>query len=289
MKLGVVFPQTEIGDDVAILRDYVQTAEGLGYDYLVAYDHVIGANPNRPGGWSGPYTHETAFHEPFVTFAYMAAITERIEFTTSVIILPQRQTVLVAKQAAQLDLLCGGRLRLGIGIGWNTVEYESLNENFKNRGKRLEEQVTVLRELWTKPLVTFKGQYHTINDAGLKPLPVQRPIPLWFGGGGADTALRRIAQLADGWMPNALPPEKFHPLWENLKEYLYEAGRDPNTFGLDVRVTLKNHPKSEWAEQVKYWQALGVTHLSINTMAAGFNPRQHIETIREFKEMVLPS
>jgi alkanesulfonate monooxygenase SsuD/methylene tetrahydromethanopterin reductase-like flavin-dependent oxidoreductase (luciferase family) len=127
MNIGVVFPQTEIGNDPVAIRDYAQTVEGLGYTHVIAYDHVVGANPNRPGGWLGPYTFETPFHEPFVLFAFMASVTHKLGFAPGIIILPQRQTVLVAKQAATLDVLSGGRLRLGVGIGWNQVEYIALN------------------------------------------------------------------------------------------------------------------------------------------------------------------
>src|SRR6185503_1086777 len=182
MRLGVVFPQLEIGADPAVIKDYAQTTEGLGYDYLLAFDHVLGANPNRLGGWQGPYTHESMFHEPFVLFGYLAGLTQRLELVTGVIILPQRQTVLVAKQAAEVDVLSGGRLRLGIGTGWNQVEYESLGASFADRGERIVEQVDLLRRLWTEPLVSFEGRWHRVSGAGLNPLPVQRPIPIWMGG-----------------------------------------------------------------------------------------------------------
>jgi probable F420-dependent oxidoreductase len=187
MKIGVVYPQTEFGNDPIAIRDFAQTAEGLGYSHVIAYDHVIGANPNRPGGWQGGYTIESAFQEPFVLFGFMAAATHTIGFATGIIILPQRQTVLVAKQAATLDVLSGGRLRLGIGLGWNQVEYESLGQDFHNRGRRMTEQIEVMRLLWTQPSVNFSGQWHSIPDAGIKPMPVQQPIPIWFGG-HAETA-----------------------------------------------------------------------------------------------------
>jgi probable F420-dependent oxidoreductase len=182
MKLGVIFPQTEIGNDPIAIRDYAQTAEALGYNHVLAYDHVLGANPDRPEGWRGPYTHRTPFHEPFVLFAYLAGLTTQLHFVTGIIILPQRQTALVAKQAAALDVLSGGRLRLGVAIGWNPVEYEALGENFHNRGRRIEEQIQVLRALWQNELVTFDGEWYHIPDAGINPLPIQRPIPIWMGG-----------------------------------------------------------------------------------------------------------
>jgi probable F420-dependent oxidoreductase len=285
MKLGVVFPQTEIGADPGVIKAYAQTAEGLGYDYLLVFDHVLGANPNRPGGWQGPYIHESMFHEPFVLFGYLAGLTQRLELVTGVIILPQRQTALVAKQAAEVDVLSGGRLRLGVGLGWNQVEYESLESNFKNRGKRIEEQVTLMRELWTKPLVNFKGKYHSIPDAGLNPLPVQRPIPIWFGG-RAEAALKRMARLGDGWLANDQPGETLKAQFDQLQRYLEAEGRSPESFGIDGRISMSTYPASEWGRQLKLWQELGVTHLSINTMRAGLSsPQAHIETIRQFKQI----
>lgn len=197
MRIGVVFPQTEIGQDPAVIRDYAQAVESMGFTHLLAFDSVVGANPDRPGGWDSPYTYQHAFHEPFVLFGFCAAVTRRIELVTGVIILPQRQTALVAKQAAEVDVLSGGRLRLGIGVGWNTVEFEALGEYFGNRGKRVEEQLEVMRRLWTQELVTFEGQWHRVPDAGIRPLPVQRPIPIWMGG-DSDAVIRRAARLADG-------------------------------------------------------------------------------------------
>ncbi len=284
MKIGVVFPQTEFGNDPVALRDYAQTAEGLGFSHVLAYDHVLGANPDRPGDWSGPYTHETAFHEPFVLFSFMAAVTETIEFVTGIIILPQRQTALVAKQAATLDVLSGGRTRLGMGIGWNPVEFEALNEDFKNRGRRIEEQVEVLRLLWTQPLVTFEGRWHTIPDAGLKPLPVQQPIPIWFGG-HADPVLRRIGRLGDGWMPNLQNPADAPPYMARIREAAVEAGRDPSRIGMEPRLKYGSGDPQVWAETLAAWRAVGASHASINTMGFGFaTPAAHLAAIQEFAE-----
>jgi probable F420-dependent oxidoreductase len=287
MKLGVVFPQTEIGADPAVIKDYAQTAEGLGYEYLLVFDHVLGANPNRLQKLTGPYTDKDPFHEPFVLFGYLAGLTKKLELVTGVIILPQRQTALVAKQAAEVDVLSGGRLRLGVGIGWNYVEYQALNKNFSNRGQRSEEQIILLKELWTNELVTFHGKYHTIEAAGIKPLPVQRPIPIWFGGSN-DSVLRRMARLGDGWLSGGrLPDDNTKAILTKLRVYLAEAGRDPATFGLDPWLTIANHPESEWPELANHWQALGATHLCVNTMRAGFtSPQQHLEAIRRFKEIV---
>ncbi len=217
MNIGVVFPQTEFSSDPAAIRDYAQTVEGIGFSHIVAYDHILGVNPDRAGGWNGPYTFQHSFQEPFVLFAFMAGVTQIIGFTTSIIILPQRQTALVAKQAATLDRLSGGRLRLGVGLGWNEVEYVSLGQDFHTRGKRIEEQIHLLRRLWTEPLVNYAGRWDTIPDAGINPLPVQQPIPIWFGG-NSEPALRRAARLGDGWMSWSRALQLWHrgahPLWE---------------------------------------------------------------------------
>lgn len=283
MKAGVVFPQTEIGDDVAVIRDYTQTVEGLGFDYLLAYDHVLGANPAREGGWRGPYTHNDMFHEPFTLFSYLAAITETLEFTTGILVLPQRQTALVAKQAAQLDILSGGRLRLGVGIGWNRVEFQGLGEDFSTRGKRSEEQVKLLRRLWSEPLVKFDGEFHTLDDVGINPLP-KRDIPIWFGG-GTDVVLERAARLGDGWMPTTMSPEKMKPYVEKLSKYLEEAGRNVDDFGLDVRMSVRLQEPDQWDSIIAEYQTLGATHVSMNTMGMDFTTLdEHLTVIRRFKE-----
>jgi len=283
MKFGVIFPQTEIGADPSYLRDYAQAAKELGYEHIVAYDHVVGANPASRPGWNAPYTHKDMFHEPFVLFGYLAAATKKIVLVSGVIILPQRQTVLVAKQAAEVDVLSGGRLRLGVGIGWNPVEYEALGENFKDRGRRSEEQIEVLRALWTKELVTFKGRWHAITDAGINPLPVQRPIPIWFGG-GAEPVLRRVGRLGDGWFPLAEPGDKARSMIERIRSYAKEAGRDPSTIGIEGRVSVASGSPEKWREAVAQWKDLGATHLSVNTMKAGLStPSAHIDAIRSFK------
>jgi probable F420-dependent oxidoreductase len=286
MRIGVVFPQTEIGSDPAAVRDYAQAAEGAGYDHLLVYDHVIGANPEREGGWRGPYTHESSFHEPFVLFGYLAAVTPRLELVTGILISPQRQTALIAKQAAEVDVLTNGKLRLGVGIGWNAVEYEGLNENFHNRGRRVQEQVEVLRALWTQPLVNFKGRWHSIPDAGLKPLPVQRPIPIWMGG-TAEPVIKRIARLADGWFPQFRPDEDGKATLERLHGYIREAGRKPEDVGIEGRTNAAKATPDQWAEATQRWRELGATHLSFNTMGAGFTSlQQHLDAVRKFKEVV---
>jgi probable F420-dependent oxidoreductase len=284
MKFGVVFPQTEFGNDPLAIRDYAQTVEGLGLSHVLAYDHVLGANPDRPGGWQGPYTFENPFHEPFVLFSHMAAVTQTIGFIPGVIILPQRQTALVAKQAATLDVLSGGRLRLGVGIGWNKIEYVALNQDFHTRGRRVEEQVDLLRQLWTKPLLDFTGQEHRIPDAGLNPLPVQRPIPIWFGG-HAERALRRVARMGDGWLPLYRTPEESNDVIDRLDRYLAEAGRRRADIGIEPRLQYGDGDPATWTAQVQTWEALGATHISLNTMGVGFaTPAAHLAVIRRFAE-----
>ncbi|MCI0521900.1 MAG: LLM class F420-dependent oxidoreductase [Chloroflexi bacterium] len=286
MRIGVVYPQTEFGSDPGAIKDYAQTAEALGFTHIVAYDHVLGANPNRPGGLSGPYTHESAFQEPFALFSFMAGLTSRIEFAPGIIILPQRQTALAAKQAATLDVLSKGRLRLGVGLGWNAVEYSALNENFHNRGRRIEEQAEVLRLLWTQPLVSYHGRWHHIEDAGIKPLPVQRPIPIWFGG-SAPEALHRMARLGDGWMFNQRTVASVSEPLDLLGKFLKEAGRSWENFGLEARLGYGEGNVVEWQRAVEEWRAAGMTHLSFNTMGVGLDTAEkHIEAVRRFAEAV---
>ena len=284
MHIGLVYPQTEYPTDPAAIRDYAQTTEALGYSHVLAYDHVLGANPDRSGGWDGPYTHRDPFMEPFLLFTYMAAVAPRLGYATGILILPQRETALVAKQAATLDVLCGGRLRLGIGTGWNEVEYVALSQAFGTRGKRQEEQIEVLRRLWTQELVTFKGRWHDIPDAGLNPMPVQRPIPLWFGG-HADAVLRRAARLGDGWMPGFRTAEAAREALETLSRYLSEAGRDPVGFGLEPRLHWGNGDLDALGRTLEGWRAAGATHVSLNTMGAGLRTAAtHLAAVRRFSE-----
>ena len=284
MQIGVTFPQTEIGADPAVIRDYAQAAEGMGYRHLVAFDHVLGADTTHRPGWRG-YTHRQMFHEPFVLFGYLAALTH-LEFVPAVIILPQRQTALVAKQAAEVDVLTGGKLRLGVGVGWNPVEYEALGMNFQARGRVVEEQIEVMRLLWSQEVVSYKGQYHTVTEAGLNPLPVRRSIPVWLGG-SADVLLRRVARIGDGWFPQGQPDDHMRRLLERLISYIREAGRDPSTVGIEARVNASEGNLDEWVRQTEGWRALGATHISLNTMGAGFNsPGEHIDAIRRYKEAI---
>jgi len=288
MQIGVIFPQTEFGHDPVAVRDYAQTAEALGYSHILAYDHVLGANPDRPGGWRGPYTYQNPFLEVFVLFTYMAAHTSRIGFTTGVLILPQRETALVAKQAATLDVLSGGRLRLGVGIGWNETEYVALNQDFHVRGRRVEEQITLLRRLWTEELVTFRGRWHDLPDVGLNPLPLQRPIPIWLGG-HADPVLRRAARMADGWLPNYRTPADAAPHLERLRGYLDEAGRSEAQFGIEARMHYRGPDPDGWRTLAAGWRAAGATHYTVNTMGAGLGtPGEHMAAIEAVAAALLP-
>ncbi len=285
MRIGVTFPQTEITADPVAVRDYAQAAEDLGYSHLLAFDHVLGADTTNRPDWRGPYTMDTLFHEPLVLFGYLSAITTRLEFVTGILILPQRQTVLVAKQAAEVDILSGGRFRLGIGIGWNEVEYQALNEEFRTRGKRSAEQIEVLRALFTQRSVTFHGRWHHIEAAGLNPMPVQRPIPIWLGG-GSEATLRRVAAIGDGWFPQ-VRPEQAKEAVEKLHGYVRAAGREPSSVGIESRVSIANSTPDNWARAVETWRAAGATHLAVNTMNAGLtSPQQHIDAIKRFKEAV---
>jgi probable F420-dependent oxidoreductase len=283
MQVGVTFPQTEIGADPKAIRDYAQAAEGLGYEHLLAYDHVLGADPSNRERWRR-YTHKTMFHEPLTLFCYLAAITQSLEFVSGVIVLPQRQSALVAKQAAEVDVLSGGRLRLGVGIGWNAVEYEALGEDFSTRGARIEEQIELMRLLWTREVVSFGGEYHRIDEAGINPLPVQRPIPVWMGA-RAEVGLRRTARMADGWFPLGPLDERMREAVKRLHGYVEEAGRDPASVGIEARLDVGRVPQEEWIAQTEAWRSLGATHISVNTMNAGLNsPQEHVETIGRYKE-----
>lgn len=290
MKIGVVFPQTEIGRDPAVIRDYAQAVEAMGYTHILAFDSVVGANPDRPGGWDSPFTYQHAFHEPLVLFGFCAAVTRTIELVTGVLILPQRQTALVAKQAAEVDVLSGGRLRLGIGVGWNPVEFEALGENIGNRGRRVEEQLELMRLLWTRELVTYAGQWHRVPDAGIKPLPVQQPIPIWMGG-ESEAVLRRAARLADGWitLQTFRPGPAAQHTVDRLHALVRDAGRDPATFGIEGRVALAQVPPEARAKEMATWRAMrGITHLCVNTMGLGLpSPEEHVRTLERFKRDVL--
>jgi probable F420-dependent oxidoreductase len=283
MKVGAIFPQTEFGDDPAAIRDWAQAAEAIGYSHLTVYDHVIGAvhEGRDPKLW-GPYTERSPFHEPFVLFGYWAAATQRVELVTGVLILPQRQTVLVAKQAAEVDILSGGRLRLGVGTGWNYVEYEALNEDFRTRGRRQPEQVDLLRRLWREPVLDYTGKYHRIDRAGLLPRP-GRQIPIWFGGFG-DAAYRRGARLGDGFIFGASVDQAIAGI-EQIRGFLAEAGRDPAGFGFDIFVNYQGGPDN-WAKEYAKARAAGASHISMRTMNMGLTRQQHLDALQTYWDAI---
>ncbi len=284
MKVGVVFPAPEIAADPAVIRDYAQTVEGLGYNHLLLFDHVLGAGRTTRPDWDGPYDHAHKFHEPMVLMGFLSAMTQRLELVTGIVILPQRQTALVAKQAAEVDVLSGGRLRLGVGIGWNALEYEALNADFATRGRRLEEQVQVLRALWQNELVTFEGNDHLIRDAGINPLPVQRPIPIW-GGAFRPVAVERVCRIMDGFFPRMPMDDNTERRMERVFGYLDRFGRDPTRFGIDATVYLSGTDADQWLRDAERWQALGATHISVQTISQGYRDwQQHLDALRQFKE-----
>jgi probable F420-dependent oxidoreductase len=294
MKIGAVFPTTEIGDDPLAVRDFAQTAEELGYSHLLTYDHVLGAvHADREPPLGGPYTERDPFHEPFVLFGYLAALTSRLELVTGVLILPQRQTALVAKQAAELDLLSGGRLRLGVGSGWNRIEYESLGSEFASRGRRLDEQVELLRRLWREPVLDFDGDFHRVDRAGLLPRP-RRDIPVWFGGFTAP-AFRRAARLGDGFI-FGMSGDPVRRWLEQLRAELESAGRGRDDFGAETVLDYSAGPDT-WASELEAWQRAGGTHLSMRAMDTGAEfmgakraglttPREHIGALETFMKAI---
>jgi probable F420-dependent oxidoreductase len=273
MKIGVVFPQGEIGADPIAVKDFAQAVEALGYDYLLFYELVIDTKSDNP---------PAAWLEPFTLLSYLAGCTQKIELAAGVVVLPSRQTVLVAKQAAAVDVFSGGRLRLGVSVGWNQVEYQAMGADFHRRGKRLEEQITMLRELWTKPFVTFKGQYHTLDNVGIYPQPVQRLIPIWLGG-YTDPVLKRIAYFGDGWLAEGETLETAAAKVDKLHHYLEAAGRKPEEVGLDI-VGVNITKPDNWGKIIQGWRDFGATHLDVLTREAGLGtPQAHIDLIHRFK------
>jgi probable F420-dependent oxidoreductase len=282
--IGVTFPQTEFGNDPVAIRDYAQAVEDMGYRTILAYDHVLGASTATRPNWSGPYTSDTPFHEPFVLYGFLAAITRRVELVPGVIVLPQRQTALVAKQAAEVDVLSGGRMRLGVGVGWNDVEYQALSENFRNRGVRSEEQIALLRALWAEQVITFNGRWHTVEQAGINPLPVRRSIPIWIGGYAEET-LERIGRIGDGWLVFRAPDDALRGQVERIRGYAEAAGRDPASIGLEGQLSLGRVAEERWEAHTEAWRSLGAQYMTINTMGMGFSsPQQHIDALRRVAE-----
>jgi probable F420-dependent oxidoreductase len=267
MHLGAVLPHNEIGTDPGAIKAYLRGLEDLGIANLLVYDHVLGADADRPGGFRGAYDKDVAFHEPLTFFAFAAAVTSTLELVSCVMILPQRQTVLVAKQAAEVAVLSGNRLRLGVGTGWNVVEYVGLNETFTNRGRRQTEQVELMRRLWTEPSFEFAGDFHTIDRAGINPLPTE-PIPIWFGG-SAPAAIERCARLGDGWVPLGSPNDKSAAMLATIRTTREADGRSMDGFAVQAQAQYAGGDPDRWRAHAERWRALGATHLAIATHNAG--------------------
>lgn len=280
IKVGAVFPQTEIGNDLDDIKRYATGVSQMGYRHILAYDHVLsGSQQAHHPKLVNRYDEHSPFHEVFVLFGYLAAVVPDLEMVTGVLILPQRQTALVAKQAATLDLLTAGKTRLGVGIGWNDIEYQGLGETFGNRGKRLEEQMVVLRTLWSDDIVSYNGTWHTIEHAGLAPMPVQRPIPIWIGG-SAEVAIRRAARLADGFFPNSGSQETYERIMTIIRDELGRGDRDPVTFGIEPRLSVAGADPDDWKRSFSWWREQGASHITVNTMGGGYTSvNQHLDAL----------
>jgi probable F420-dependent oxidoreductase len=282
MQLNAFFPTRDIGTDPAKIRDWAQAAQDLGYAYIEVPDHVVGATARD--GWTPLYDETNPFHETFVTLGFLAAVTDRIKLSSGILISPQRQTALIAKQAAEVDVLCGGRLRLGIGVGWNHVEYEVLGMDWKTRGARQAEQVEVLRRLWCEDLVSFKGRFHDLREVNILPRPVQRPIPIWFGG-ASDAVVARAAKLGDGWMPIAAPDAEIEQKLGSLREQLKSHGRDPSKFGLEGWLRMREDDPQRWGAAAEGWRKLGADMVMLYPMYRIETFDGQIEQLRRFKEV----
>lgn len=292
MELGTLLPLGDIGGSPAVMKEYALAAEDAGYDFIEAPDHVLGVNAATRPGWDRN-TNDDLFHDPFVLFGYLAGVT-KLGFSTGVLILAQRQTALVAKQAACLEVLCGGRFRLGVGVGWNEVEFVGLNENFRNRGRRSEEQVQVMQKLWAEPHVSFTGRWHTIDDAGINPRPSSGKVPVWYGG-HVEQTLQRVAKWGDGWMPNAYPPgREALDIFARLRKLTEEAGRDPKNIGIEVWTSMGAGSEADWAKEAKFWKDAGATHLCLTTTfhrrhhhrLAGHTLSDHVAALKRFQNAV---
>lgn len=284
---GVVLPQQEIGFDAAGLRQWARELELLGCAEVEAFDHVLGADESRwaagppPGHERIPYTYRDPFHEPLVLFSHLAAATSRIGFATTVIVLPQRQTALVAKQCAELDRLSDGRFRLGVGLGWNHAEYEALGADFASRGRRLDEQIEMLRALFAEPLVEREGEWHRLDRVGINPLP-RRPLPIWVGG-ASERAIRRAARLGDGWainLPGSDP--RVEPALARLAEELAAAGRRREEFEVSGWIQLPGRSPAAWREDRERWRELGIDRFALVTRGAGEGPAPHLRLVEGF-------
>lgn len=283
-QIGAFFPTRDMPADPVAIRDWAQAAEAIGFDFIEVSDHVLGADRAALPNFKGPYDVDDSFHETFVTLSFIAAVTERVGLASGVLILPQRQTALVAKQAAQVDIVSGGRLRLGIGVGWNPVEYEALGQDWHVRGRRQAEQIELMNRLWSERSVTFEGTFDRVQHAGINPLPIQRPIPIWFGG-GVDAVLQRAATYGQGWIPLGNPGAQIEDQLQRLHGYLDAAGRTPDTFGIEAWIRSGLGGAEEWRAAAERWHALGATHVTFYTSGQGIGPvAQQIEALQQFRD-----
>ena len=288
MNLGVVLPTVELGPGPQMIKEYAQTAQGLGYTHLVIQDHVLGVDPAVHIGWTRPYTNKTLTPDPFVQAAFLSSAVPGMELVTGVVVLTQRQTVLVAKQAAEVDILTGGNFRLGVGLGWNRVEYAALVEDFTNRGVRSEEQVELMRALWTQQSVTFDGKWHHIDAAGINPMPVQRPIPVWFGG-ASDAVLKRTARMGDGWItsPQVQTYEANKAMLGRLHGFAEEVDRDPASIGIEGRIELVDHPTdNDVLSAFREWREMGVEIVTLSTRSVGLDtPQKQMDALKHYRNL----
>ncbi len=287
MKIGCVFPHSEIGDDMSMIKDFFQTAEGLGYDHVLCIDHVLCNREAKGSPWAHYYTVDRSFHEPLTLFAYASALTTKIIFASAVLVLPQRQATVVAKQAAEVDQLSGGRLRLGCGIGWSPEEYKGLGMHYGTRARRFEEQIEVMRRLWTEEAVTFNGDFHQIDDMGINPKPIQQPIPIWIGA-FEENAVRRAVRLGDGYSlnPRAEPNDETRRLLERVSQWQAEFGRDSETYGLNATIHHWERGEAAWEADLRGWQELGVSHASFRTIDSDLpDPKSHLTELEKFAKL----
>jgi probable F420-dependent oxidoreductase len=285
LRVGVIYPQNELGVDPGNLRAFAQESEAAGFDHLLLYEHVLGVNPEgRIPPLIGSHTLDDAFHEPLTAFAYIAACCERLELVTGVLVLPQRQTALVAKQAAEVSNLSKGRLRLGVGSGWNHAEFEGLGVDFSTRGIRLDEQIQLLRMLWSSPEIDFEGQFHRIQKAGINPLPVVAPS-IWVGGQTVP-AWRRGARLGDGFIFIDRSPGRADASeqWLRVQEFLVNEGREPGSFGSDI--SIRYGDASSVADQIHDWVERKGTHVTVASNGRGFETvQEHLAFVCRVKEL----
>ena len=285
MQTGAVLSQSELGADLAALRDYAQAVQDLGFDFLVTADHVVGADHEDHPEMDRVFSIDAFLREPLMLGAFLSAVAPKLGYLTSVVILPQRQTVLVAKQAADLDVLSGGKFRLGVGIGWNPIEFEALGIPFKTRARRFEEQIDLMRRLWTERVVSFEGSFHAVDAAGINPRPIQQPIPIWVGA-HSEPAVKRATRIADGYLPLRPLDGGWTATVDKVHSWLAEADRDPASFGIEGRLEAGQGNPDEWRKVVDMWRDFGASHLSVGTHGVGSGAQAHIERLREVRQVL---